>query len=360
MTIVIPGLQAIVASQCLLFAVYLLVGGKLGRVANRINLALLLVLAVHMVFNLFNQHLFVDAMPPIAFGFGLMYGPFILLYIRSLIYRDFRWQRRYFAHFVPGVLLALAASWVPTVWVAMATFTSMGSYLFLSYRALSRFRRVLQQTQSAQDLIAMNWAQNILLLNAAGLLLNIISVVLSINFASGSLTAVAEISLFLILLIMVNAFIFKGLLQPELFAGITADDEAITVQSATAVAGQELSDERQQQIQQSLLAHMERNKPYLDPLFSLSALGRQLGETPRYVSQVINRRLGTNFSDFVNGYRIEEAKQRLADAATPQTVMEILFACGFSTKSNFNRAFKQQVGMTPSAYRQSLGVPGAV
>jgi AraC-like DNA-binding protein len=357
MTIVIPGLQAIIAFQCLLFALYLVVGNKLGRLANRINLALLLVLAVHMVFNLFNQHLSVDALPPIAFGFGLMYGPFILLYIRSLTYRDFRWRGRYFVHFAPGLLLALVASQVPTLWVAVATFVSMGSYLYLSYRALARFRGVLRQTQSAQDLIAMNWAKYILLLNAAGLLLNIVSVVMSAKLGSNNLAALAEISLFLVLLVMVNAFIFKGLLQPELFAGITADDEAIARQSAAGVASQELSAERQLQIQQSLLAHMSSRRPYLDPLFSLSALGRQLGETPRYVSQVINAHLGMNFSDFVNGYRIDEAKQRLADVNSPQTVLEILYACGFSTKSNFNRAFKQQVGMTPSEYRKSLGAP---
>jgi AraC-like DNA-binding protein len=358
MTVVIPGLQAIIAFQCLLFAVYLVVGNKLGRLANRINLALLLVLAVHMVFNLFNQHLFVDALPPIAFGFGLMYGPFILLYIRSLMYRDFSWRRRYFVHFVPGLLLALTASRIPILWVAAATFLSMASYLYLSYRALARFRQVLRQTQSAQDLIAMNWAKNILLLNAAGLLLNIVSVVMSATLGSSSLAVLAEISLFLILLVMVNAFIFRGLLQPELFAGITADDEAIARQCASGVASHELSAERQQQIKQSLLARMASHRPYLDPLFSLSALGRQLGETPRYVSQVINTQLGMNFSDFVNGYRINEAKQQLADVASSRTVLEILFACGFSTKSNFNRAFKQQVGMTPSEYRKSLEVPG--
>jgi AraC-like DNA-binding protein len=353
MTIVIPGLQALIASQCLLFAVYLMAGKKLGRLANRINLALLLVLAMHMVFNLFNQHLFVDALPPYAFGFGLMYGPLILLYIRSLIYRDFAWQRRLFGHFVPGVALALAASQVPPLWVAAATFVSMGSYLFLSYQALTRYGQVLRQTQSAQDLIALNWVKDLLLLTAAGLLLNILSVTLSAARLSDSLAAVAEISLFLILLAMVNAFVFKGLLQPELFAGITADDEAIAQQCTAEGAPQELSAERQQQIRRALLAHMASQRPYLDPLFSLSALGRQLGETPRYVSQVINTQLEMSFSDFINGYRIDEAKRRLTDTAAPQTVLDILLACGFSTKSNFNRAFKQQVGMTPSEYRES-------
>jgi len=353
MTIVIPGLQALIASQCLLFAVYLVAGRKLGRLANRINLALLLVLAVHMVFNLFNQHLFVDALPPFAFGLGLMYGPLILLYIRSLIYRDFAWQPRLFVHFVPGVLLALAASRVSPLWVAAATFLSMGSYLYLSYRALAKFRQVLRQTQSAQDLIAMNWVRNILLLNAAGLLLNIVSVLMSAARISDSLAAVAEISLFLVLLVMVNAFVFKGLLQPELFGGITAEDEAIAQQGTSDGATAELSVERQNQIKQALLAHMTRQRPYLDPLFSLSALSRQLGETPRYVSQVINTQLAMSFSDFVNGYRIDEAKRRLTDTAAPRTVLDILLACGFSTKSNFNRAFKQQVGMTPSEYRKA-------
>lgn len=363
MHIIIPGLQAMIAFQCMLFALYLILDRKLGVTANRINFALLLVLGTHMVFNLFNQHLSVGKLPNLAFGFGMLYGPLIYFYVRALIYKNFIWNTSRWLHFLPGLFLSLISVWIhpSTLLGASLIFTSMGIYLLLSYRSLWRFQRVLLHTQSAPDSIAMKWAGKILLLNAAGLLFNIVSVgryaILNVGqYAIGSSNALgewAEVSLFLILLTMVNAFIFKGLLQPKLFAGITQEDEAIAAQSISVAPVAEIDSERQLQIKEALLSHMASNKPYLDPLFSLQSLGRQLGEPPRYVSQVINGHLQLNFSDFVNEYRINDVKRHLQDSLENRTILDIVYACGFSTKSNFNRAFKLQEGITPSEYRKS-------
>jgi AraC-like DNA-binding protein len=363
MHIIIPGLQAMIAFQCMLFALYLILDRKLGVIANRINLGLLLVLATHMVFNLFNQHLTVGKLPDLAFGFGMFYGPLTYFYVRALIYKDFAWRAPYWLHFLPGLLLSVIPLWLHTSTLLGASliFTSMAIYLALSYISLWRFQRVLLHTQSALDRIAMKWAGKILLLNAAGLFFNIVSVGRYVMFKAGQysigssneLGDWAEVSLFLTLLIMVNAFIFKGLLQPELFEGITPEDEAITAQSMNASPVTEIDSERQLQIKAALMSHMQRNKPYLDPLFSLQSLGRQLGEPPRYVSQVINGHLQMNFSDFVNSYRINDVKHHLQDPQENRTILDIIYACGFSTKSNFNRAFKQQEGITPSEYRRT-------
>ena len=358
--IIIPGLQALIAFQCALFAAYLIAGRKLDRLANRINLGLLLAFAIHMLFNLINQHLFVAALPPISFGFGLLYGPLILFYIKSLVYRDFRWRRNHWLHLLPAgalCLLPLAVA-IPAWFAALAIFVSLACYLALAIAALHRFRRVLVSTQSAQDVLAMDWAWRLLRFTAWVLLANVISVALQYGGGPVLLGQLAEIALFLVLLTLVSAFVFKGLLQPQLFAGISDEDQQIADHRPTA--GSELDEPRQSAIEQALLSHMETRKPYLEPLLSLGSLGRQLGETPRYVSQVINTRLGKSFSDFINGYRIEEAKRRLAERDSERPILDILLDCGFSTKSNFNRAFKQHVGMTPSEFRKRASLdPGA-
>jgi AraC-like DNA-binding protein len=87
-------------------------------------------------------------------------------------------------------------------------------------------------------------------------------------------------------------------------------------------------------------------------MFSLKILGRQLGETPSYVSLVINHQLNLNFSVFVINYRLAEVKQYISDKTEKRSIMELIYTCGFSTKSNFNRAFKKHEGMTPFEYRQ--------
>lgn len=354
MDVVVPGLQALIAFQCLLFSAYLFAGRRLGVLANRINLALLLVLAAHMLLNLLSPHVPAGSLGPLMLGAGLLYGPLILLYLNSLVFRGYRWRALHWLHLLPAVLLG---SWVamrpmPALLAAGATFASLGIYLSLSIRLLHRFRRVLADTQSALGLMAMDWAWTLLRLSGLILLVNMASVALQSGLGRGALAQVSEIALFLVLLLLASSFILKGLLQPELFAGITEEDQRISEQRMRGTGAGELSQARQSDIQQALLAYMQSHKPYLNPLLSLATLGRQLGETPRYVSQVINARLHMNFSDFINGYRIEEAKQRLADPSSERTVLDILQDCGFSTKSNFNRAFRQHVGTTPSAFRK--------
>ena len=97
---------------------------------------------------------------------------------------------------------------------------------------------------------------------------------------------------------------------------------------------------------------MNEDKLYLQPELSLSELAMRLGVPARRASEAINRCFGQNFSDYVNSYRIEAAKNRLTDpAAVDESILEILHATGFSSKSVFNAAFKLKTGLSPTQYR---------
>ncbi|MDZ7869310.1 MAG: helix-turn-helix domain-containing protein [Rheinheimera sp.] len=322
---------------------------------QRLHLGLLALLSVHMVLNLQNSFHWLPDFPVLTFGFGLWYGPIIYLYIQSLVFSDFRWQAHNWLHFLPGLVLSLLVfSGSPMLWwSAGLTLLSMLVYAILAARVYRRFTRILCQTQSAEDQIAMRWAWQVLQLNMAALLLNVLNILLLVFTGQSALKMLAEISVFVFLWLLVNILGIHGRSQHQLFAGVTAEDEAIAEQSGKA-APAELGEERQQLIEQKLLAHMNTRQPYLDPMFNLQMLGRQLGETPRYVSVVINQRLGQSFADFVNSYRLQQVKACLADPLEQRTILEIIYSCGFSTKSNFNRAFKQQEGTTPSAFRARL------
>lgn len=70
--------------------------------------------------------------------------------------------------------------------------------------------------------------------------------------------------------------------------------------------------------------------------------------------RLINQRLGhRNFTDFVNGHRVEAAKQRLADPAEARTtVAAIAFDLGYGSLGPFNRAFRAATGATPTDWRR--------
>ncbi|WP_039912368.1 helix-turn-helix domain-containing protein [Cellvibrio mixtus] len=99
---------------------------------------------------------------------------------------------------------------------------------------------------------------------------------------------------------------------------------------------------------------MRAQKTYLNPELTLDMLAETLGIAAKDLSMIINRHFNLNFYEFVNGYRIEEAKKCLADPANKEkTITDIYLEVGFNSKSVFNTFFKKLVGKTPSEYRQS-------
>ena len=65
--------------------------------------------------------------------------------------------------------------------------------------------------------------------------------------------------------------------------------------------------------------------------------------------------LGTSFQTLLDETRLELGTNYLRQPSLPIT--EITFLLGFVDASNFNRAFKRLTGMSPTAYRRTLGMP---
>jgi AraC-like DNA-binding protein len=114
-----------------------------------------------------------------------------------------------------------------------------------------------------------------------------------------------------------------------------------------------LDAERADEILPKLLVLMEKEKIYLNADLTLKKLSERLMIHYNHLSQIINEKLQFSFNDFVNKYRIEEAKKKLLDPAEgKKTVLEIAYDTGFYSKSVFNTAFKKFTGMTPSQFKK--------
>jgi len=76
------------------------------------------------------------------------------------------------------------------------------------------------------------------------------------------------------------------------------------------------------------------------------------------LSNLLNQHIGKSFNDFVNEYRVDEAKKRLSDASYNNfTIAAIAFDCGFNSLATFQRVFKQVTGITPSKYQNHISYP---
>jgi len=88
-------------------------------------------------------------------------------------------------------------------------------------------------------------------------------------------------------------------------------------------------------------------------------LAKTLAVSPHHLSQTINEQLNQNFIDFINAYRIEEAKRLLTDLAKKHySILAVSEEVGFNSKSAFNTAFKRHASMTPSEFRKVIGNNG--
>jgi len=97
---------------------------------------------------------------------------------------------------------------------------------------------------------------------------------------------------------------------------------------------------------------MDIEKLYKDEELSLQKMAEKLRISTRDLSRIINERLGKNFRDFVNGYRVDEVKKMIMNPKKNLPLLDIAFEVGFNSKEVFNRAFKKYTGMTPSDYKK--------
>lgn len=96
---------------------------------------------------------------------------------------------------------------------------------------------------------------------------------------------------------------------------------------------------------------MEKDEHFLDPNLTLKTVADLLGTNTKYLSQVVNNQGGCNFQQFVNNYRVETVKEKLASKEYGNlTLFGIALQCGFKNKSTFYKVFKETEGMTPRDY----------
>lgn len=98
---------------------------------------------------------------------------------------------------------------------------------------------------------------------------------------------------------------------------------------------------------------MNTQKLYLDNEISLKLVANKLKVHPKLLSQAINENLKSNFFDYINALRIENAKDMLIDPFYKEyRIYEVMYEVGFNSRSSFNTAFKKNTGMTARQFRE--------
>lgn len=133
---------------------------------------------------------------------------------------------------------------------------------------------------------------------------------------------------------------------------ITQDEECNASRSTTKTTNPQERSLSMEHV--ALIAEaMTRDKLYLDSDLTLETFSQRINLSPRITSTVINGHFHCNFSEFVNEYRIEEAKKQMrSEDFLHCTILDIMYSTGFNSKATFNAAFKKKEGITPREFRK--------
>lgn len=99
-------------------------------------------------------------------------------------------------------------------------------------------------------------------------------------------------------------------------------------------------------------AWLREHHSYRTQGYSRAACAQELSLQEYQLSRLLNQKYQKNFNEFINGFRVEEAKDRLKNEPKA-TAKVIAFEVGFSSIASFNRVFKEMVGKSPTEYRKS-------
>jgi len=385
----------------LVLCVALLAGSPGRQFANRWLALLVAVISLFVLRKIpYSSGLILDyphfmGLYPLAFALG----PLLYLYARALVRGEMRFNRALGVHFVPMVLVFLsliplfALSTEDKHKVATAYFTGefaeeirmLGywgySIVLLSWLHFSCYCFALIQLLRLHEVrildrfsdiekVSLQWLRQLtyfcLLVALAGLAVHSLAFLLDYPLSS-PITLYTE----MLLVMLIYVVGYMGLRQPAIFqpggspitsaAPQSSPEQGDTSDEAdTKYEKSSLTEGAAEAYKAELLELMAREKPFLESELTLSKLSECSGIQHHHLSQVINANLGRNFYDFINQYRVDTAKELLADPQKArEAITDIAMAVGFNNKNSFYKAFKSQVAMTPAEYRRQELKTGA-
>ncbi len=215
-------------------------------------------------------------------------------------------------------------------------------YLFVTYALISNYEIKLTATYSSLDTGSLRWAKILTMLLLLAVVL--ISLFLLLFFFRQSYNRSLDY-LYVIptsVLIYVISYKLAGVSWPS-------GDDQVTRSSKYEKSSLKYDQAKAYALQ--IEKFMEVSKPYLNNELRMQEFAGMVKIPPHHVSQVINEHLNTTFFDFINRYRVDEAK-RLILAEPKSSLLEIAFKAGFNNKTSFNNAFKKFTSQTPAEFRK--------
>lgn len=294
-------------------------------------------------------------------------APLLYLFVQALCYRDFRLRWSSLIHAAPAAAFTLFAFTANAIaysgirvgpvrfdefvvnhyWDIFWTCNLLQILVYIIAIGFEviRYRRQLADSFSSVRRFNLQWLIALLLVLALHWTFVVFrSVVSLLDLGWTDVTALVDLFSITIFLVFTTILVIKAMVHTQLFPGIAESRKP---------ADSPLSQAELHNLSHQLAHIMQSEEPHLRPELCIDDLATALSIPVWQLSRVINSVHRQNFFNFVNSRRVQVAQDLLSNPANNQkTILHILHASGFNSKSTFNDAFKRHAGMTPSQYRK--------
>ncbi|WP_299215856.1 AraC family transcriptional regulator [uncultured Aquimarina sp.] len=355
----IESIGKIVVFIMVILSVFLFTVKTKNKLSNRLFGIYLLVIAFDLIGLFTNKTLEYPNIQNLKTSSSLLQLPLFYLYVLSACYSNFRITKKHIAHFFLFLLFVIIFKITAFSSQSLWFFEIIGelqyfAYIITVFIVLKKYKTLYLENYSNANYAIYKWLFQITIFSCIAH-----TFVITRWYLSNSMYQEYVLNMNIIISLSVLSitifFVLKALYQPELFTGIN-----INLKPVRTIIEKNLSQKNVQKNHSEsknlkrLTSFMETEKPYLDFELTLQKLALQLDISEKELSILINHQIGKHFFDFVNEYRINDAKLLLQDPTKKEfTVLEILYQVGFNSKSSFYTAFKKATNQTPTAYRKS-------
>ena len=127
--------------------------------------------------------------------------------------------------------------------------------------------------------------------------------------------------------------------------------EIISERSSTEEEDGLLNEQEVSAFKENLRIQVEEGRAFINTELTLRTLAEAIDLHPNKLSWLLNERIGKNFNDFINGYRLKAFQEKAVDPRNSHlTLLGLAYESGFTSKSVFNDFFKKNTGLTPKAW----------
>lgn len=362
-TLNILALFYLVACAQGVFVSLLLLKTKKGKKKANLYLSALVFLLSVYLFDLFLGKSNLIYLYPhlIAFGVPLWYlfAPLTYFYVKAIFDDEFTINWKHFLHFIPFLLMfakqvpfyLYSAEFKLEIWTnnIHPPYSPVVNYLFAliapmqillySYAVLKIIIPKINTTNQNRKIkeAHLSWLKfTYYLLFIYGVLR--VTVISRYFVTYDFITWVANIN-FVIFSLIIYSIAYFAIIEPERIFPPNIIPRKLKIHIPT------------QEFAKKLVKIVESEKLYLNSELKYTELAQRLNISARYLTEVLNKEIGSSFNDFINKYRVDEVKQRmLMPENANYSLLAIALDSGFSSKSSFNRIFKKHTGQTPTQF----------